>query len=99
MWRVFLITAGCCAASTVLAQAVGAAPKGDATSVATKIIKENFPACKKVSGAARAPDGSIRARCDGVSYSVFTVFDKKQGKLHEVALNCTAAKQLLNVSC
>jgi hypothetical protein len=29
--------------------AVGAAPKGDATAVATRIIKYNFPACRRVS--------------------------------------------------
>ncbi len=29
--------------------AVGAVPKGDATAVATRIIKYNFPACRRVS--------------------------------------------------
>lgn len=79
--------------------AVGAAPKGDATSVATRIIKYNFPACKRVSGAIRASDGAIRARCDGTDYLVFTVFNAKEGKTIEFAMNCTASKSLLNVSC
>jgi len=79
--------------------AVGAAPKGDPTTVAAKIIKYNFPKCKRVSNAARSPDGSIRAKCDGIDYLVFTMFNPQEGKTLEVALNCTAAKSLLNVSC
>ena len=79
--------------------AVGAAPKGDARTVASKIIKYNFPECKRVSGAVRAPDGSIRAKCDGTNYLVFTVFNAKQGRVLELAMNCSAAKTLLNVSC
>ncbi|MCR4347092.1 MAG: hypothetical protein NUV55_07825 [Sulfuricaulis sp.] len=86
-------------ASVSAAPAVGAAPKGDPTAVATKIIKYNFPECKRVSSATRRSDGSIRAKCDGVDYLVFTVFNAKEGKTIEVALNCTAAKALLNISC
>lgn len=78
---------------------VGAAPSGEATAVASRIVKYNFPACKRVSSAVRASDGSIRARCDGKDYLVFTVFNQKEGKTLEVALNCTAAKSLLNVNC
>lgn len=78
---------------------VGAAPKGDATMVASRIIKYNFPHCKKVSGAARAADGSIRARCDGTQYLVFSVFEASAGRMHEVALNCDAARKLLNQPC
>ena len=87
--------------STALAAqlAVGAAPKGDATEVAARIIKYNFPTCKRVSNATRIPDGSIRAKCDGKNYLVFTAFNAKEGKTLELALNCTAAKNLLNVSC
>ena len=77
---------------------VGAAPKGDATAVASRIIKHNFPSCKRVTGAARQSEGSIRAACDGTQYLVFTVFNAKEGKLIEIALNCTAARKL-NVSC
>jgi hypothetical protein len=78
----------------------GAAPKGDATAVATRIIKYNFPECRRVTSATRsASDGSIRATCDGKAYLVFTVFEPKAGKLHELAMNCTAAKQVLNISC
>lgn len=88
--------------SSVLALAanipVGAAPKGDATAVAARFIKYNFPSCKRVSGAARQGDGSIRAACDGTQYLVFTVFNTKEGKLIELALNCTAAKKM-NLSC
>ena len=79
--------------------AVGAAPKGDATAVASRIIKYNFPTCKRVSGATRATDGAIRARCDGTEYLVFTVFNAKEGKTIELAMNCSASKSLLNVSC
>lgn len=79
--------------------AVGAAPKGDATAVASRIIKYNFPACKRVSSATRMPDGSIRAKCDGSEFLVFTVFNAKEGKVLELAMNCTVAKSILNVSC
>jgi hypothetical protein len=79
--------------------AVGAAPKGEPRIVASRIIKYNFPACKRVVNATRMPDGSIRAQCDGVDYLVFTVFNAKEGKMLELALNCDAAKRLLDVSC
>lgn len=79
--------------------AVGAAPAGDATAIAARIIKYNFPTCKRVSSATRVADGSIRAKCDGKDYLVFTMFNPKEGKTLELALNCTAAKSLLNVSC
>lgn len=79
--------------------AVGAAPKGNATTVATRIIKYNFPSCRRVSSAVRGSDGSIRARCDQTNYLVFTVFNPKEGRAVELALNCTAAKDALNVSC
>jgi hypothetical protein len=78
---------------------VGAAPKGDTTKIAARIIKYNFPTCKRVSSATRKQDGSIRAMCDGTDYLVFTVFNAKEGRMLEVAMNCTAAKTLLNVSC
>lgn len=78
--------------------AVGPAPTGDPTAVATKIIKYNHPECRSVSGATRRPDGSIRAKCGGVDYLVFTVFNTK-GETSEVALNCSAAKSRLNISC
>lgn len=79
--------------------ATGAAPQGDAKKVATRIIRYNFPTCKRVTSAVRLTDGSIRATCDGFDYRVFTVFNAQQGKMLEVAMNCTAAKQLLNISC
>jgi hypothetical protein len=44
-------------------------------------------------------DGSIRAKCDGTEYLVATLFNPKEGKVLELALNCNAAKRLLNVSC
>jgi len=77
---------------------VGAAPSGNALAVATRIIQYNFPACKHVSSAARTPEGAVFATCDGVDYLVFTLFNAKEGKTIEVALNCTAAKSV-NVSC
>lgn len=79
--------------------AVGAAPKGDTTAVASRIIKYNFPSCKRVSNAKRLPDGSIRAICDGTEYRVFTVYSAKEGKMLEVAMDCAAAKSLLDVTC
>lgn len=78
---------------------VGAAPKGDAAVVASRIIKYNFPSCRHVTNANRRSDGSIRANCDGDNYLVFTMFNAKEGKTLELALNCTASKQLLNISC
>lgn len=89
------------AASTAAAAsiAIGAAPKGNATTVASRIIKENHPTCKRVQGAVRRPDGSIQADCNGSSYLVFTVFNPKEGRTIELAMNCTVAKRALNVSC
>ena len=78
--------------------AVGAAPKGNAADVASRIIKYNFPACKRVTSATRTGEGAIVAVCDGSEYMVFTVFNKKEGKLIEVALNCTAALKM-GINC
>lgn len=78
---------------------VGAAPKGEPSAVATKIIKYNFPNCKQVSSAIRSPDGSIRAKWDDTNYLVFTMYNAEKGKAIEVALNCKAAKSLLNIDC
>jgi len=78
--------------------ATGAAPKGDAQKVAGRIIKKNFPECRRVTKATRLNDGSIQARCDGIDYHVFTVYNPEEGKVLELALNCKAAKEL-GVSC
>lgn len=78
---------------------VGAAPEGEPTEVAARIIQFNFPECKHVTSAIRMQDGSIRATCDEIDYLVFTVFDAKKGKIIELAMNCSAAKRLLNISC
>lgn len=94
---VFCITFFC--ASAIAQSSVGAAPKGDTKAVASRIIKHNFPSCRTVSNAVRAPDGSIRAQCDTSNYMVFTIFNAKEGKTSEIALNCTAAKKLLNIDC
>lgn len=96
-FAIFLIVST--SAAIAASPAVGVVPKGDAIAVSSRIIKYNFPTCKRVTSAVRAPDGSIRARCDGTDYFVFTVFNAKEGKTIEVALNCTAAKNLLNESC
>jgi len=71
---------------------IGAAPTGDAKTVASKIIKHNFPTCKNVTKATRLPDGSIGATCDTNDFLVFTMFNAKEGKTVELAMNCTAAK-------
>jgi len=78
---------------------VGAAPKGDAKTVAARIIKYNFPECKRVTAAVRLTDGSILATCDGTEYRVFTVYIAKEGKMVEVALNCDASKRLFGIAC
>jgi hypothetical protein len=79
---------------------VGAAPSGDATAVATRIIKRDFPRCKSISNASRNPkDGTIKAKCDGTDYLVFTVHNANTGKAREMALECAKAKSLFNVSC
>lgn len=95
-----LAVAGALAVAGVQAAgiAVGAAPKGDATGVASRIIKYNFPSCKRVTAAVRQADGSIRAVCDGTQYLVFTVFNAKEGKVIELALNCTAARKM-DINC
>jgi hypothetical protein len=56
---------------------IGAAPRGDASAVAARVIKYNFPSCRHVSAAVRLSDGSIRAMCDGLQYRVFTVFNSE----------------------
>jgi hypothetical protein len=78
---------------------VGSTPQGDSGAVAARIIKSHFPQCRRVTRALRAADGSIHASCDGTDYLVFTVFDAKKGKTMEVAMNCTASRQILNVVC
>lgn len=75
------------------AVSIGAAPEGDAKTVSARIIKYNVPECKRVTAAVRLPDGSIRATCDSKDYRVFTMYSSEKGKMVEVALNCTAAKQ------
>lgn len=95
-----LAVALCIAAPSAMAlPPIGAAPKGDAKTVASRIIKYNFPTCKRVADARRMPDGSIRAKCDSTNYLVFTMFNAREGKTIELAMNCTAAKSLLNISC
>lgn len=86
------------ASVSIAAIPVGAAPKGEAIDVASRIIKYNFPECKRVTRAVRQADGSIRAVCDGVQYLVFTVFNAKEGRVIQLALNCTAAKSM-GISC
>lgn len=69
----YLIAASLIVAASVSFAAnipVGAAPKGDAATVASRIIKYNFPQCKKVTNASRRGDGSILATCDGTDYLV-----------------------------
>jgi hypothetical protein len=78
---------------------VRAAPSGDATAVASRIIKHSFPSCGVVSEATRRSDGSIHATCDGTDYLVFTVLNEKEGKLLELAMSCAAARRLVNVGC
>jgi hypothetical protein len=97
---IFSVSAVLCSSAAFAAlPPVGAAPSGDATDVASRIIKYNFPECKHVSDAVRRKDGAIRAKCDDANYLVFTLFNQKEGKLLELALNCTAAKKVLNVAC
>jgi hypothetical protein len=72
---------------------IGAAPKGDPMKVASRIIKYNFPNCRRVSAASRLSDGSIRATCDGTDYRVFTVYSAAEGKMVEIAMNCSAARR------
>ena len=99
--RVLLLMAVALLASVEAAGApfaVGAAPQGDAKAVGSRIIKYNFPACRNVSSATRQADGSIRATCDGVQYLVFTLFNAKEGKMTELAMNCTAARKM-GVNC
>lgn len=80
---------------------VRAAPTGGAASVAARIIKRDFPGCKSVSNASRNPkDGTIKAKCGGTDYLVFTVNNANTGKAREMALECSKAKSLFNnVSC
>lgn len=78
---------------------LGAAPKGDPKTVASRIIKKNFgKKCRNVSKAVRLSDGTIQASCGASDYRVFTLFNAEEGRLVELALNCTAAEEL-GVSC
>lgn len=86
-------------APAAAAPTIGPAPKGDATVVAARIIKANFPSCKRVQNAKRLTNGSIRATCEQADYLVFTVFDAKDNKTIELAMNCTASKKLLDIAC
>lgn len=86
----------CCAVWVLLAPAqanaqIAAAPDGDPTIVAQKIIRENFEAtdCPLVVRAVRFGDGSIKAFCS--NSEAFRVF-RIQGK--QVAMRCSAAKAL-----
>ena len=97
--RIATFSALCASVAVAGAPAVGSAPKGDASAVAARIIKYNFPSCKQVSGATRREDGAIRATCDGTAYLVFTVFNPSEGKVIEVAMNCEAAKRLIGAGC
>jgi hypothetical protein len=96
LFAILLATAAAASAQSI---SVGAAPAGDAAKIANRIIKENHPACKQVSGAKRRPDGSIAANCSGSRFLIFTVFNPKEGRTIELAMNCTAAKQHLGISC
>lgn len=79
--------------------ALGAAPKGEPKSVASKIIKKNFgKKCRNVSKAVRLSDGTIQASCGSSEYRVFTLFNAEEGRLMELALNCTAAEEM-GISC
>lgn len=95
----FCISLFTVSAASAAPKAVGAAPKGDAKKVAEKIIRANFTTCKQLGGAARKPDGSIKATCSGVEYLVFTVFNPKEGRAMELAMNCAVAKKHLNITC
>ncbi|WP_136223461.1 hypothetical protein [Massilia sp. Mn16-1_5] len=77
----------------------GAAPEGNAPEVASRIIKENFAACKKVTSAKRLSDGSILAKCNGSDFRVFTAFKRDEGRTVEIAMNCTFLKKRLDIDC
>jgi len=91
LYRSLIAIVGFCStllsAYAIAQSGVGAAPKGDAKVVVSRIIKHNFPSCRTVSNAVRAPDGSIRAVCDMSNYMVFTFFKAKEGKTSEIAVN------------
>jgi hypothetical protein len=87
--------------STAYATHIGAAevlpaPTGNPITVATRIIKANWPECKLVTSAVRSTsDGSINAVCDGYKYMVFVVVNNKTNELMEVAMNCANVARIL----
>lgn len=95
----FLLLCSCFGFGQAAGIVTGAAPKGDPNIVAKRVIKTNFPACGIVAKAARLADGTIRAQCGRDQFRVFTVFNAKEGKTRELAMNCTAMKAKLNISC
>lgn len=72
-------------------QQFGAAPSGEATVVAQRVIHANFDKriCPLVVSARRVGDGSIRAQCN--NRERFMVFGM-QGKA--IAMRCSIAEQL-----
>lgn len=85
--------------SFAYAPALGPAPAGDTQTVAETVIKDNWPNCKRVVSAKRRKDGAIQARCDKTDYLVFTMFDPREGRHIEMALNCSASARLMNLKC
>lgn len=71
---------------------VGPAPGGEPAKVAVAVLAQNEQECGRVTAAERIPDGSIVAECEnGLRYMVFD-----ERSIGPVALNCTAAKELLD---
>jgi hypothetical protein len=72
------------------------APEGNPMTVARGAIKRAGHPCPTVSGARRMSDGSIAATCS--NHELYLIFQEK-GAPGAVALRCSAAKRLLNISC
>lgn len=100
-WRFAVFAVGALIALPAMAKIplTSAAPPGDETKVATRIIKANFPQCKSAKYAVRRPDGTIWARCNGDDFWIFILNNPKDGKSSEIAMNCTAAKKLTGIDC
>jgi len=94
-WRIAVFFLLPCTAASAQIQALPA-PKGDPVNIARSAIKTAGHPCPSVSAARRMPDGSIAAACS--NRELYLVF-RARGATGTFALRCSAAKQLLNVSC
>ena len=73
----------------------GPAPAGQPKAIAAAVIKKAGHPCPRVTSATRQKDGGIAAMCS--NHELYLVATMQQ--VGPVALRCSEAKRLLNISC